>query len=477
MIAEPAAAPVGPEARIEAPEHGYGWLPSVLPARCTRFRVADPALRDLLDEAGAQIVRVAPEVEIGPVHTLYGDAEMSIAVLGRPARSTPALPLGRVRAAWPVPLRALRRIAVSLELRASAQAARRQMLRLGHDTAKVMYWDHQMAPAPTQGRARLRARALGLLPQRALVIGHSGSAAPTVLDTVRAQAARATGQALADGCAAVRTGGLVVDAGSGVLRVGVGHGRLQVLTQRRALAQLRAGRPPSVVMERIPWERAGGVSGIAEWSLERRLPGRPAARPIRDRVLSDCLQFLVALHGVQSTETQPASLVAQAQLIAAACPPATARHVAGIGRWLEDELADIPRGYAHGDFFPGNLLVDHGRLCGVVDWEAAGPGRLPFIDLLHLRFTSLVDTADIDWGPMLARHLLRGGGVARDEAIQTYAARLDLDARPDRVRALVIAYWLDYAAWQLRTHPQRRWQARWIERNIEGVLGEITRGR
>jgi hypothetical protein len=84
------------------------------------------------------------------------------------------------------------------------------------------------------------------------------------------------------------------------------------------------------------------------------------------------------------------------------------------------------------------------------------------------------DLSDLDWGPLLARHLLRDQTVARDATVRSYAERIGLDLTPARVRALVLAYWFDYASRQLRDHPHRRRQPHWVERNIELVLCAIS---
>jgi aminoglycoside phosphotransferase len=50
---------------------------------------------------------------------------------------------------------------------------------------------------------------------------------------------------------------------------------------------------------------------------------------------------------------------------------------------LRDRLADhsVPQVLAHHDYWPGNLLVAQGRVCGVIDWEAATPEGLAARDL------------------------------------------------------------------------------------------------
>ena len=47
-----------------------------------------------------------------------------------------------------------------------------------------------------------------------------------------------------------------------------------------------------------------------------------------------------------------------------------------------------PQSMVHGDFWPGNLLVDRGRVLGVIDWEHARLTGSPARDLA--RFATLV---------------------------------------------------------------------------------------
>jgi hypothetical protein len=337
-------------------------------------------------------------------------------------------------------------------------------------------WDQQM-PARTAGEhhREVRDRLIDTFPQRALVTGRRGPATPTVLDDAVACAQRATGQTLDPGTPRIRTNGLLVDVGAGVLRVGVGPGERQVLRQRDALERLwSAPRIPEVIAAQAPRVLAGGTCGVASWSLESKLLGVAAGRPVTGRLLSDCTDFLLALHGMHRVPGEAGVLLEQAETLATVCPPGDARKVRTLAEALERRLADLPRGFAHGDFFHGNLLVTGDRLTGVVDWEAAGEGRLPLLDLLHLRLTSFTEMGETDWGPVLVRHLLPWAQAGGDESTLAYCRRTDVEGTPGRLQDLVCAYWLDYASGQLRTHPRRRHQRRWRERNVALVVTALT---
>jgi aminoglycoside phosphotransferase (APT) family kinase protein len=137
---------------------------------------------------------------------------------------------------------------------------------------------------------------------------------------------------------------------------------------------------------------------------------------------------------------------------------------------LDDQLADLPRGFGHGDFFRGNMLVDHDRLVGVVDWDAAGPASLPLVDLLHLRHMSKHRPADRDFGPTLVSDLLPWGRAGGDELSRAYCRRIGIKLGEGQLEAIVLAYWLDRISYQLRTYADRSERPVLMERNVNFVL-------
>jgi hypothetical protein len=115
-------------------------------------------------------------------------------------------------------------------------------------------------------------------------------------------------------------------------------------------------------------------------------------------------------------------LAAQADVVARACASQEAPLVRGVAEKLEAVLAEVPCGFAHGVFLDGNLLVENGRLAGVVDWDTAGLDRPPHVDFLHLGKTS-VAAADVarEWLPQqslgvassTSRHASAGKGCKK----------------------------------------------------------------
>ena len=72
---------------------------------------------------------------------------------------------------------------------------------------------------------------------------------------------------------------------------------------------------------------------------------------------------------------------------------------------LRERLAGhgVPQGVVHGDFWPGNLLIADGRICGVIDWESARADGPLLRDLAHFAIT---------YSLYLDRHSKRGRRVS-----------------------------------------------------------------
>ncbi len=104
-----------------------------------------------------------------------------------------------------------------------------------------------------------------------------------------------------------------------------------------------------------------------------------------------------------------------------------------------------------------------------MDWDAAGPGRLPLLDLLHLTVASRWGRTENAWGPAIVGDLLpwaRGGG---DDLVRGYCRRVGLEPDPELLERLAIAYWLERAAAQLSAHAERWEDREWIEANVAAV--------
>jgi len=447
--------------RGQAETHvGHAWLPAVLPARSRRLLVSDPALADALLDAGAELVDRGADVEIGPSSELLGEAPLAASPMGDPDPDVRSR-AGRVGS----------RLRSTVLVRIEAGRAQRGLRRLGYRQTEVFAWDlgHPLAVGDRR-RAALAER----LPRRAVVVGRHGKREPTLLEAAVEDAAGAVQRPLRLEWASARAGPTTAALDGGLLRVAVGPSRGQLERQAAAQATLRETRLPTPAVELIAWVEATGRTGLAEWSLERRLPGEAPRPAFSDQLFADCVDFLVLLYGAGATAEPARTAGVTAETAAGFLPQAEARAIVSLGSRLEPALADLPRGFGHGDFFRGNLLVENGRLVGVVDWDASGPGRLPLLDLLHLRHTNEQRPADLDWGPTLVEHLLPWARAGGDEPTREYCRRAGIEPLPERLEALVAAYWLDRVAYQLSTYADRAVRRLWLERNVAHVLEALA---
>ena len=443
---------------------GYAWLAAVVPAAAHRFRTTDPVLAAALLDAGAELAEDSPDVEIVRPEEITGEAAMAIVDIG-------GLSINR----GGIIRRLGGRIASSLTSRLLASRARRIVRRCGYETVAVIPWEvsHTFRRTRFAAGAR-RASLMELLPLRALVVGQRRRSEPTLLDAAIAEAGTASGLELRGAHETPRHGVFVVKSREAVLRVAVGPGSRQIKNQFEALEALRGADVPPYVADRVPWVLARGRSGLAAWSLERRLPGSTTRPTLDQGVLDDCVEFLVALQSISHDTSHTALCAEAAEIVTAACDEGDAELVRSLAHRLDCDLEGVPRGFAHGDFFRGNLLVADRRLVGVVDWDAGGAGRLPLLDLLHLRLWSEHRPQDEDWGLVLVQHLLPWADAGGDDLARGYCRRIGLDHHPARLRNLVLAYWLVQLAYQLSAHPYRWHQPRWLERNIRLVLRHVA---
>lgn len=428
----------------------------MLPADARRFRVADSGLAAVLSDAGAELVEESAEVDIAPASELRGEADLAVvSFAARPHDSTHlAVRIGK-------------RLVSALEVRVKALRARRVVRVKGYPLADAVFWDVRQQfclPGERRGDREL----VEFLPQRALVLGRRLPPAPTLLAAALTAAGKAIGTTLEPEPPTIRAGLVATLTDKGLLRVAVGPARRQLEEQLKALEALRAAQADGLVADRVPWPLADGRSGLADWTLERLLPGTRPAGGLGGELLAECVDFLVALHG--STGSGTASSLTEDADSVAALRPAQAHALKELGRRLDSALAGVARGFGHGDFFLGNLLTEGERLTGVVDWDAGGPGRLPLLDLLHLLHLAQYPLGDEDWGPTIARHLLPWARSGGDDVARDYCDRIGLDADPRLLEPLAIAYWLDRVAYILRTHRQRRAEPRWLARNVDLVV-------
>jgi aminoglycoside phosphotransferase (APT) family kinase protein len=255
-----------------------------------------------------------------------------------------------------------------------------------------------------------------------------------------------------------------------VVRIAFGPATREIALLRSGLAALEASSPSPVVASRIPWLRGAGTVGIAEWSLEKRLPGTPPPLNLSDPLLAECVEFLAELY-LAGTDSEPDVLLAeQADVIAQTCDSASALAVERLAARLDEELAGVRRGFGHGDFWTRNLLTTERGLSGVVDWHAGGPGRLPLIDLFHLRLSTVFQRRRQYLGRALVEHLLPWAKAGGDDIARDYCRRIGLEIDATRLEALVGAYWITRTARELELYADRVERPLWMRHNVRAVI-------
>jgi hypothetical protein len=161
-----------------------------------------------------------------------------------------------------------------------------------------------------------------------------------------------------------------------------------------------------------------------------------------EEIAEDCLDFLTELFRARPEGASMASPTRDAEICAEHFPE-QAETLRNLGSLLEVALAGIPRGFSHGDFWAGNLLVEEGRLVGVVDWPSAGPGRFPLLDLFHLRAQQVRERTGARLASVLIERLLPEVSAGGHELDRAYLRRLGLDLDSGDLERLVGAYWLE----------------------------------
>lgn len=212
---------------------------------------------------------------------------------------------------------------------------------------------------------------------------------------------------LADGLArALRRIGLREPVGLERLSGGANMESWRFLAGAEALVLRRA--PSSAMMAGRPMDHAGEASlirtaaangviapeilvellpddGIGSGFVMRALPGTADPHTILASgdpapLLGDIARSLAAIHRIPANEARAAPVMDTSAALAGlrqrfighgADRPVLALALC----WLEANLpAPVPPRLVHGDYRLGNLLVEHGRLTGVLDWELAHLG-------------------------------------------------------------------------------------------------------
>ena len=171
-------------------------------------------------------------------------------------------------------------------------------------------------------------------------------------------------------------------------------GRRSVLTEGRSRTGALVDRARAAGVPTARQELAAHVDG-AHVIVQQRLPGSPPGTVDAElvRQLIAVTDKLAGLLG-DRPDPRPADLHLTGDGPGYCLHEPLATHSARTARLLDriravgatDGTAMVGDDLVHFDFHPGNVLVDHGRLTGVIDWDGATRGDR-HLDLVTLRFT------------------------------------------------------------------------------------------
>ncbi len=259
-------------------------------------------------------------------------------------------------------------------------------------------------------------------------------------------------------------------------------GRTQLLRQTEVLGELHADPRLGAWRSLIPRvERAGYVGG-SYCVVESRLPGDRGVGALYDlsrtrAFRSSAIATISEFHRLTSTPV----VAGDAELTRWVHEP-MAEVVAALPRahrpaalTLADQLADrirgrvVPRGWAHGDYTPDNVLTNQaGQVIAVVDWCQADELGMPLLDVIGFH---LVATFMVSKGEEL-------GAIVMDRLSDIRPADAQLLARTQRMlggdvldsRVVMVMGWLQHVAHNIEKSPQFSANPLWVRRNLVPVV-------
>lgn len=220
-------------------------------------------------------------------------------------------------------------------------------------------------------------------------------------------------------------------------------------------------------VERVPRLLGRGeIEGIS-WMTESRLGGSEPPR-VDGQLLEDVVVFCSQL----PMRPQPSTLVSVELKKVAEAFPDRAASVVRVSDRVTPILEGLPAATRHGDLWAGNLLVENGRLVGVVDWAAWHEAAVPGTDLLHLWASETKRGSSRELGEIWSsRPWTEATWV---QATGPYWNALGIDPAEPVLEAIAAAWWAAWVVQSLFRHPARAHNDRWVAGNVDAVLGALS---
>lgn len=128
---------------------------------------------------------------------------------------------------------------------------------------------------------------------------------------------------------------------------------------------------------------------------------------------------------------------------------------------------DLPLVQTHGDFWPGNILVNvNAELEAILDWDASYECSWPVIDLLHLLTYQNKHTGYWHFGSVITKRLVPIKLKSWERRLVTkYFSELNIS---DNLWVCFVAiYWLERCIQWAKTSSSERWDGeKWVRQNV-----------
>lgn len=317
-------------------------------------------------------------------------------------------------------------------------------------------------PGPSRGSRRLgswvRSATGGVLIEY-LPDGHDPTALDLVMQAAGVDTARPVRLRPTRGSGAI---GLVThDAEPAVLRVALPGTAGDPSTAVPALERLRG------TADLVPRLLAGGTTAGLRWTLESRLPGRPAADG-SGAALAVRQQVAALWRQLPGSGEWPSAAIEDLLWIGFLLP-SSSHQLQAVARALRPR--ELPSVFRHGDLWSANVLVHHGRVTGLVDWGSWHDRGVPGADLLHL-----VAMSERRPGETIADVWMRRPWTWRavHDLVGPELHRHGLRPDDELLHRVAIAWWTTLVAGTLQRLPHRARDQAWIAQTVTPVLDDLV---
>jgi len=291
-------------------------------------------------------------------------------------------------------------------------------------------------------------------------------------------------------------------------RSGMSSGRQALRQQAGHLRQLAAENSTHHCGFRVPDILAFREDARTAWSLESYIAGHDGRLAVRDAAsrtavlvaASDAISSLQAL----GAPLRPADASWVAEWVERSCAVA-----GGVVRTITTEATrlraidvlssslarhfkgrPVSSGWYHGDYCPGNLIVDsawmegdrdtgRGPIAGIIDWDRSGHDAPPNFDICQLAITLRRTLTGRQLGNVVADLLAEGRWSDEEltwfsqvEALKGSGGEWTRD--PEAMRAMVLLVWLRLIRSNIEKSPPFAGNRLWAAANVEWVLRAVS---